>query len=284
MKPQIPSKTARKVALDIVTLGSMRRMRHVLPAGIADATARLLIESGAVPRGAVLFSRSRLAVGMHWVFGWMMPGQFQAFAHRKAIFERQVRESIAAGAKQVLVLGAGYDTLGWRLAPEFPRVQFFEIDHPATGSVKAKGIRAMGRPENLQLIAEDLGQRRLEDVLRANEQWDVAAPSAIVAEGLLMYLPPEAVALLLQQCAGITGSGSRLVFSYAGTRRDGSPDAGPCTWLVRWTLKAYGEPWLWSIRPEELAAFLQANRWAMAPGENGSAKKYGAEFYGFAVK
>jgi len=28
----------------------------------------------------------------------MMPGQFEAFAHRKAFCERQVRETIAAGA------------------------------------------------------------------------------------------------------------------------------------------------------------------------------------------
>lgn len=66
----------------------------------------------------------------------MMPGQFVAFAHRKAFCERQVREGIGAGASQVLVLGAGYDTMGWRLAPEFSGVSFFEIDHPATARLK----------------------------------------------------------------------------------------------------------------------------------------------------
>ena len=45
---------------------------------------------------------------------WMLPGQFEAFAHRKAFCERQVRDGIDAGATQILVLGAGYDTLGWR--------------------------------------------------------------------------------------------------------------------------------------------------------------------------
>ena len=54
----------------------------------------------------------------------MMPGQFEAFAHRKAFCEKRARKGIAAGATQVLVLGAGYDTLGWRLAPEFPEDKF----------------------------------------------------------------------------------------------------------------------------------------------------------------
>jgi len=98
-----------------------------------------------------------------------MPGQYEAFAQRKAYCENQVREGIAAGATQILVLGAGYETLGWRLAPEFPGVRFVEIDHPATGRVEAKGIDNLGPRDNLPLIQEDLGERRLEDVLDAVE-------------------------------------------------------------------------------------------------------------------
>ena len=107
-------------------------MEKILPPGLTDATAKLLVESGAVGRGAVRFSGSQMAVGIYLAFDWMLPGQFEAFGHRKAFFEGQVRDAIDAGAKQVLVLGAGYDMIGWRLAPEFPDVQFFEIDHPAT--------------------------------------------------------------------------------------------------------------------------------------------------------
>ncbi|MCI5137389.1 MAG: hypothetical protein D3922_03000, partial [Candidatus Electrothrix sp. AR1] len=82
------------------------------------------------------------------------PGQFEAFAYRKAFCEHQVRDSTSRGAIQVLVLGAGYDTLCYRLAPEFPSVRFFEIDHPATSSLKQKGIKKLGASENLHLIAE----------------------------------------------------------------------------------------------------------------------------------
>jgi len=284
MRTEKPSRTARKVALNIVSAGARRGLEEVLPAGIVGATAKLLVESGAVGRRAVRFSRSRMAVAIYLAFDWMMPGQFEAFAHRKAFCERQVRKGIEAGACQVLVLGAGYDTLGWRLAPEFAGVDFFEIDHPATACLKTKGIKAMGQPANLHLIAEDLSERQLVDVLHVDATWDPGAPTVIVAEGLLMYLPPDTVGALFEQCAAITGAGSRIAFTYVGTRSNGGPDAGPWTWLVLWLLKLGGEPWLWSISAGELGPFLNDHDWTIAVDQTASSDRCGIEFYGIAVK
>ena len=47
MRKDKPSRTARKVALNIVTLGAKPGMGKVLPPGIVDATAELLVASGA---------------------------------------------------------------------------------------------------------------------------------------------------------------------------------------------------------------------------------------------
>ncbi len=60
-------------------------------------------------------------------------------------------------------------------------MSFFEIDHPASAYLKAKGIEAMGQRENLRLIPEDLGERKLVNVLKANESWDPTAQSVIIA-------------------------------------------------------------------------------------------------------
>jgi methyltransferase (TIGR00027 family) len=284
MRTQKPSKTARKVALNVITLGARHEMEGILPPGIADATAKLLVESGVAGSWAVKFSRSKTAIGIYLAFDWMMPGQFEAFAHRKAFIERQVRKCIEAGASQVLVLGAGYDTLGWRLAPEFSGVDFFEIDHPATARLKAKGITAMGKPVNLHLVAEDLGQRQLVDVLLSDNIWSPNAKTVIVAEGLLMYLPPEAVGVLFEQCAAVTGADSQFVFTYIGSLPNGTPDAGPWTKMVMWLLNAAGEPWLWSIVPADLGAFLNKHHWSSASDLVSSSDKYGIEFHGIAVK
>ena len=199
-------------------------------------------------------------VSVYEALDWMLPGQFEAFAQRKIFCERQVREGIGKDATQVLVLGAGYDTMGWRLAPDFPGVNFFEIDHPATARFKSRAIEAMGRRDNLFLIAEDLSEGKLEDVLKTNERWDQSARTVIVAEGLVMYLPPKAVRDLFCQCAVVAGAGSRIAFSYIPRCADGRPDAGRWTGLMLWLQKFIGEPWVWSIRPEELGPFLKKNR------------------------
>ncbi len=284
MRKDKPSRTAYKVALNVVTLGAKSGMDRFLPPGIVQATEKLLVASGATGARTVRWSRSQRMVSVYEAFDWMLPGQFEAFAHRKAFCERQVREGVGVGATQILVLGAGYDTMGWRLAPEFSGVDFFEIDHPATARLKDRGIDAMGRRKNLCLIAEDLGKRELVDVLKTNNSWDQSARTVIVAEGLVMYLPPEAVRDLFCQCAVVSGVGSRIAFSYIPTGADGRPDAGRWTGLMLWLQKVVGEPWTWSIRPEELGLFLEETGWTIALDQVETARKHGVEFYAVATK
>ena len=284
MRKGRPSRTALKVALTIVTLGTKPGMEKVLPPGIAQASAELLVACGAVRARTARWAGFRQAVSVYEAFDWMLPGQFEAFAHRKAFFERQVRKSIGAGASQILVLGAGYDTLGWRLAPEFPTVSFFEIEHPATARLKAKGLAVMGMPKNLRLIAEDLGKQQLLHVLKANASWSMNTRTVILAEGLVMYLSPEAVSSLFCQAAALVNNGSRFAFSYLPTGADGRPDAGRWTGLMLWLQKAVGEPWTWSIRPAELSPFLESVGWKNAPELVEASGMHGVEFYAVASK
>jgi len=284
MRKDKPSRTAYKVALNVITLGAKPGMDRFFPPGTVQATEKLLVASGATGARTVRWSRSQRMVSVYEAFDWMLPGQFEAFAHRKAFCERQVRDGVGAGATQILVLGAGYDTMGWRLAPELSGVNFFEIDHPATAGLKAKGIDAMGQRDNLCLIAEDLSKRKLVDVLKTNKSWDQSAQTVIVAEGLVMYLPPEAVRDLFCQCAAIVGAGSRIAFTYIPTGADGRPDAGRWTGLMLWLQKVIGEPWIWSIRPEELGLFLAETGWTNALALAGTTGKHGVEFYAMATK
>ena len=111
MRKDKSSKTARKVALNIVTLGAKPGMNNVLPPGIVETTAEILVASGAVGANTIRLARSQRMVSVYEAFDWMLPGQFEAFGHRKAFCERQVRDGVGDGATQILVLGAGYDTM-----------------------------------------------------------------------------------------------------------------------------------------------------------------------------
>ena len=284
MRKDKPSMTARKVALSIVTLGTDPVIAKVLPADLVDATAEMLVASGAVSPSVMRLARWRKMISIYMAFDWMLPGQFEAFGQRKAFCEQQVRDGIRSGATQALVLGAGYDTLCWRLSPKFPDVSFFEIDHPATAVLKAKGVRNMGERENLNLLAEDLGKRKLIDVITENEVWDQKARTVIIAEGLVMYLSPEAVEELFCQCGEVVGKGSRIAFSYIPMGTDGLPFVGRWTGLMLWLQKVVGEPWLWSVAPDNIDEFLRKTGWIVDPNLAESRRKIGVEYLEVAIK
>jgi methyltransferase (TIGR00027 family) len=278
MNKNKPSRTAYKVALAIVALGAKPASQNILPPGILQATEGMLIASGIVSSRIVRWHRSSLIASIYEAFDWMLPGEFEAIADRKVFCERQVRYSIGEGATQTLVLGAGYDTLGWRLAPEFPKVNFFEIDHPTTSRFKARGVESLGPRKNLFIIEEDLGKKSLKATLMSNQSWDINAQTVIVAEGLLMYLTTNAVEELFRQCAEITGTGSRFAFSYIPSGSDGKLDVGRWTGVALWLQKAMGEPWIWSIRPDELEIFLKNIGWTNRNTGEETNNRHGVEF------
>ena len=284
MRKDQPSTTAYKVALNVLTLGSEPDMDTVLPCGIVEATEKLLLASGAIPDSWVRWSRTRSMTWLYRSFDWMLPGMYLGLAYRKAFFEQQARAAIGSGATQVLIPGAGYDTLGWRLAPEFPSVHFYEIDHPATACFKARGIEAMGQRENLHLIQADLGELKLVDILTTINSWNPAGKTVILAEGLLMYLPKDIVRDLFVQCNEITGAGSRMAFDYVSSGADGRPDVGPWTASFLWLIKISGEPWRWSIHPEDLNNFLESTGWTNTPELVGLSDRCGVEILAVAAK
>jgi O-methyltransferase involved in polyketide biosynthesis len=141
----------------------------------------------------------------------------------------------------------------------------------------------MGQRDNLCLIAEDLGKQKLRDVLKANDMWDESRRTVIVMEGLVMYLPPDAVRDLFCQCALIVGSGSRVVFTYLPTGADGRPYVGRWTGLMLWLQKVAGEPWIWSINPEKLDSFLEETGWDNSRELAGVPSSRGVEYFAVAT-
>src|SRR5205085_3645641 len=65
-----------------------------------------------------------------------LPGICLHFALRKQILRRHAQAAIDAGCTQVIVLGAGLDTLCLELKAARPDLCCIEIDHPATQALK----------------------------------------------------------------------------------------------------------------------------------------------------
>lgn len=259
-------------------------MKKVLPDGIVQATIDLLKAAEAAPQGRIKKHQSPKIVSLYKKFDWLLPGQFEVFGYRKAFFENNVRNSIKDGAEQVLILGAGYDTIGYRLSKEFPKVKFFEIEEPATANIKIEGLRKLGAADNHFVLPEDLGKKKLSEVFEANSNWDKNKKTIITAEGLLQYLDPGSVADLFRECYKNSGEDSRLAFTYVGSRSDGRPDAGPRSGLMLFLLKVGGEPWLWSTTDEDLKKLLNDTGWEYSSELTGSEKKRGIEYFAVSVR
>jgi methyltransferase (TIGR00027 family) len=250
------SQTALKVALGLITLSIKGDWAERLPSGLVEISERLLLASGSTGYGPGLMraSRKQWMVRVYELQDRLMTGQWEGFGHRKIFMQQQVENAISQGARQVLVLGAGFDTLCLRLAPKHPEVQFFEIDHPATSAAKAKGVAAEGQPGNMTQIAADLGERDLSKVLSENDRWDASQPSVILAEGLLQYLRDEEVRNLFSEAAGCSAPGSRIAFSHL------IPDERR---LIPMMLRLIGEPFRSAVRSEDLPAYIDGTGWAI---------------------
>jgi len=248
------SQSALKVATALVTLSVKNDWAQRLPLDLVEVSERLLLASGSPGYGPRLMrlSKQPWMIRAYQIQDLMMPGQFEGFGHRKIFMQRQVEAAIEQGARQVLVLGAGFDTLCLRLAPRHRHVQFFEVDHPATSAAKARGVALEGQPANMIQIAADLGERALSKVLSEDGRWQSSPPSVLVAEGLLQYLSDDEVRGLLRDAAACTSTESRFAFTHAipGERR-----------LLLILARLIGEPWKSAVRSEDLPEYVEGTGW-----------------------
>ena len=256
MKQGRISQTALKVALALVTLSVKDDWAQRLPPGLVEAIERLLMASGSPGYGPRLMrvSKQPWMIRVYQVQDLIIPGQFEGFGHRKIFVQQKVEAAIEQGARQVLVVGAGFDTLCLRLAPQYSDVQFFEVDHPATSAAKARGVALEGQPANMIQIAADLGEQALPKVLSEDGRWQTSLPSVLVAEGLFQYLSDDEVRGLLRDAASCTSPGSRFAFTHAipGKRR-----------ILSILMRLIAEPWKSAVRSEDLPEYVEGTGWTM---------------------
>ena len=251
------SHTAIGVARCVLAAARLPLVASSLPDGCADATRDLLRATSAARRVGVAFMErplySRFAARLDE--RGPLPGILRYLALRKRWFDDEVCAALRAGATQVVILGAGLDTLAMRRCSDFPRVRFVELDHPATQRVKRRALAARGDRPNLHLVSVDLAVGSAIDDALAGSGFDPKARTVLVAEGLLMYLPADTVDRVLA-FAGRIAPGSVLLFSFVHRREDGRVDAGPGGAWMSTLLRLFGEPLRSGFAPGTLDGIL----------------------------
>ncbi len=190
------------------------------------------------------------------------PGIVRHWMARKQWIELQVRQALSGGIAQIVVLGAGLDSLGVRLAVERPDIRVVEIDHPATLAVKRAVLETRPGHGGPILAAADFGLE--DDGSSLFELVDRDRPTLFLAEGLLMYLPAARVQSLLGGLAAMMTAQSRLIFSFMVEREHGMIGFEPRSPLVSWWLAAKDERFLWSLDPATARAFARGLGWEVS--------------------
>jgi len=181
-----------------------------------------------------------------------IPGILRHYALRKKCFSRLVREAIADGINQVVILGAGFDVLGLELHEEFKNTQFWEIDHPATQRYKARGVDINAL--RFHFVPADLQGSKVDSALLVD--FNPVERTMWIAEGVLMYLPPRVVKEQFETIGRLSAPGSRFAFTFMEPQHDGPIRFRGQTRLVDWWLKRRGEPFSWGINRREIAQFI----------------------------
>ena len=134
-------------------------------------------------------------------------------AVRTRFFDDFFSAACAAGIRQAVILAAGLDSRAYRLS--WPAgTTIFEIDQPDVIAFKAQVLADIGAAPaaDIQTVGIDLRQD-WPAALRAHG-FDDSAPTAWIAEGLLIYLPPEAQERLLDDIDALSAPDSRLATEY----------------------------------------------------------------------
>jgi methyltransferase (TIGR00027 family) len=185
-----------------------------------------------------------------------IPGILLHYALRKKCIAGLVRSTLVNGPTQVVIIGAGFDPLSFELHQEFPSLQFWEIDHPATQRHKLRTLSKIG-DERLHFVAMDLSATTFDSEALIKSSFDPAQRTCWVAEGLLMYLSAETVSTLMRTLASLSAPSSQFAFTFMEKQSDSRIRFDSQSKLVDWWLRGRGEPFVWGTTRSELVDLVR---------------------------
>jgi len=242
VKADRASRTAHFVALGRALADA--GLSHV--PGFRDPTARVFLSE----KGEKSFAKTERAArdGKGGVTANAARVMADLIALRTTAIDTAVRDAVAGGATQLVILGAGYDGRAWRLN-ELAGVKVFEVDHPATqGEKRARVAELPPATGTVSFVSIDFEREALGTVLdRAGH--DRASPTCWIWEGVVMYLTREAMRSTLAGIADRSALGSTLILNYHSAHR---------RFLASLMFRLIGEPQISAWTREEMAADLRS--------------------------
>ncbi|AGB21471.1 methyltransferase, putative, TIGR00027 family [Mycobacterium sp. JS623] len=145
----------------------------------------------------------------------------EQIAVRTRYFDDFFIGAVSADIRQAVILASGLDTRAYRLW--WPReAAVFEIDQPQVLEFKTRVLQDLGAEPAANHRAVPVDLRDDWPAALQDGGFDPDIPTAWIAEGLLIYLPPEAQDRLFDNITALSAPGSRLATEHMDIQ--GSPD------------------------------------------------------------
>jgi len=186
-----------------------------------------------------------------------IPGAFSSAIARTKYIDDQLESTISNGVKQVIILGAGFDTRALRLG-FLKSIPVIEIDHPNTSNFKATIYKKrIGQlPENVAFYQIDFNQQSLEE-LAEQHNFDFSIPTTVIWEGVTNYLSEDAIKSTFGFIQKFTKN-SYAIFTYVHQNILENPGSFLGGEKLLNDLNKLEEKWTFGFQPEELSNYLKS--------------------------
>ena len=244
-----------KASVTAMIMAFHRALEMLVPEGDRVCTDPLALQF-LLPDWAALLQQPEQAhafmEGKHKEF----PGVNGAIVGRVRFMDDAASRALEDGIKQVVILGAGFDTRAYRLKG-VDDAAVFEVDHPATQKDKLAHVERIfgAMPPHVRFVPLDLSTQNLDQVLEKNG-YDPLKPAFFILEGVTPYLPLAVLESILTFISGEKDVANQVVFDYL------PPDVvdGTCPWteaknMVK-EVNAHGEKFRLGFTKNRLEAFL----------------------------
>jgi methyltransferase (TIGR00027 family) len=193
---------------------------------------------------------------------WITPGSYCYFLARTRFIDHYFKHAVAQNIKQIVILGAGYDSRALRLLGEDSDITVFEIDLPATQQDKLQKMEKTGlstQAHKVVYITDNFDDAGLENMLRENG-FDFGMPCFFIFEGVSYYLEEQSVRDIFYFVGEHCATGSAVAFDYSiQSFVEGGDNTYGGKKMQQW-LKKNKEPFKFGLPVGELDAFLKATR------------------------
>lgn len=189
--------------------------------------------------------------GLRPVHGWILT--------RDQLTMDDLEAFVAAGGRQYVLLGAGFDSIALRRPAWLDGVRVYEVDHPATQAVKLERMAARGARlplPDFEVVPVDFERERLAERL-AQSSFLPSERAFFAWQGVIYYLSAPAIESTLAHVARSAAPGSELVFDFLLPGFARNRARGHALSLARLVTARMGERYISYHTPEDLETLLE---------------------------